>query len=53
MITITIDIRHDGIDEGTHIEYKPEFVGLVDKEEELLETKIYNSIMKLIKELKE
>lgn len=49
MVTITIDIRHDEIDKGTHIEYKPEFVGLVDKEEELLETKIYN----FIKEVKE
>jgi hypothetical protein len=49
MLTITIDIRHDGIDKGTHIKYKPNFVGIVDKEEELLETKIYN----FIKELKE
>lgn len=47
MITITIDIRHDEIDKGTHIEYKPEFVGLVDKEEELIETKIYNFIKEL------
>ena len=47
MVTITIDIRHDEIDKGTHIEYKPEFVGLVDKEEEILETKIYNFIKEL------
>ena len=50
MVTITIDIRHDEIDKGTHIEYKPEFVGLVDKEEELLETKIYHFINELSKE---
>jgi hypothetical protein len=47
MITITIDIRHDELDKGTHIEYKPEFIGLVDKEEELLETKIYDFVKNL------
>ena len=50
MITITIDIRHDGVDKGTHISSKPEFIGLVDKEEELIETKIYNFINELSKE---
>lgn len=47
MITITIDIRHDELDKGTHIKYKPEFVGLVDKEEEILETKIYDFVKNL------
>ena len=53
MVTITIDIRHDEIDKGTHIDYKSDLVGLVDKEEKLIETKIYNFIIEFIKELKE
>lgn len=52
MITITIDIRHDGIYKETYFDYQPKFIGLVDKEEELVETKIYN-FMKGLKELME
>lgn len=51
MVTITIDIRHDGIEEGTHIEYTPNFIGLVDNEEEIIETKIYHFICDLAKEI--
>ena len=47
MMTITIDIRHDGIDKGTHIDYKSDLIGLVDKEEKLIETKIYDFIYNL------
>lgn len=53
MLTITIDIRHDGIDKGTHIDYKSDLVGLVDKEEKLIENKIYDFINEFIKGLKE
>ena len=53
MLTIVIDIRHDEIDKGTHIDYKADLIGLVDKEEKIIENKIYNFITDFIKELKE
>ena len=50
MITATIDIRHDGIEEKTYVEYASKLVGLVDKQEEIIERKIYNFITDLLKE---
>ena len=50
MITATIDIRHDGIEEKTYVEYSSELVGLVDEQEKIIERKIYNFINELLKE---
>ena len=50
MITATIDIRHDGAEEKTYVEYSSELVGLVDEQEKIIERKIYNFINELLKE---